>query len=172
MGFGFLASISRILLWVGVNVVKVQKQQRMQKLGAANREIRGWFRKSCLGKTGFRCEHLLPIKVSDSSRSSDTNWRLSLVTNCQILLYYAIYGWIWMEKSVVLPSFNNHFGVTSSTVSVYNKLALGCRTPSTIITSDSMAFHLGTLLVFSAKLASSKCCLFRANKEELWEHFN
>ena len=119
----------------------------MQKLGAANREIRGWFRKSCLGKTGFRCEHLLPIKVSDSSRSRDTNWRLfHWLLNRQILLYYAIYRWIWMGKSVVLTSFNNHFGVTPSTVSVYNKLALGWRTPSTIITSDSMAFHLATLL--------------------------
>lgn len=47
-----------------------------------------------------------------------------------------------MEKSVVLPSFNNHFGVTSSTVSVYNKLALGCRTLSTIITSDFYGFSL------------------------------
>ena len=142
----------RIFLWIGVNVVKVQKQQRMQKLGAANREIRGWSRKSCLGKTGFRPEHLLPIKVSNSSTSSNTIWRLfHWLLNCQILLYYVIHKWIRMEKSVVLTYFNNHFGVTPSTASVCNKLALWCWTPGTItvITSNSMVFHPATWLPFS-----------------------
>lgn len=170
----------RTFLWIGVNVVKVQKKAKNTEIRgwsiSANREIRGWSGKSCLGKTGFRREHLLPVKLSNSSTSSNTIWRLShWLLNCQILLYYVIYKWIWMEKSVVLTYFNNHFGVTPSTASVCNKLALRCWTPwtITIITSSSMVFHPATWLPCSlAKQSSLKCRLFRANIEELWEHFN
>ena len=59
IGFEFLAQ--NLSSWIGVNVVKVTKT--MWKLEVANREIRGWFRKSCLEKTGVRFKHLLPISL-------------------------------------------------------------------------------------------------------------
>lgn len=64
-----------------------QWQHRTQKREAANRKIRGQFRRIGLEKTGFRPVHLFPIKVSNSSISSD--------------IIREVFHWLLVEQSSI-----------------------------------------------------------------------